>query len=57
MTLFQLDGTMPVDRFAQVNLWQQLMASMARVPGALQQYDLGKDLRVYRAFRRVEERE
>lgn len=37
-----VDGTMPVDRFAQVNLWQQLMASMARVPGALQQYDLGK---------------
>jgi len=37
-----VDGTMPVDRFAQVNLWQQLMASMARVPGALQQYDLSK---------------
>lgn len=37
-----VDGTMPVDRFAQVNLWQQLMASMARVPGALEQYDLSK---------------
>lgn len=37
-----VDGTMPVDRFAQVNLWQQLMASMAKVPGALQQYDLSK---------------
>ncbi len=37
-----VDGTMPVDRFAQVNLWQQLMASMARVPGALMGYDLGK---------------
>ena len=37
-----VDGTMPVDRFAQVDLWQQLMASMAWVPGALQQYDLGK---------------
>jgi len=37
-----VDGTMPVDRFAQVNLWQQLMASMARVPGALAQYDLSK---------------
>lgn len=37
-----VDGTMPVDRFAQVNLWQQLMASMAKVPGALQGYDLTK---------------
>lgn len=37
-----VDGTMPVDRFAQVNLWQQLMGSMAKVPGALQQYDLSK---------------
>lgn len=37
-----VDGTMPVDRFAQVNLWQQLLANMARVPGALQQYDISK---------------
>lgn len=37
-----VDGTMPVDRFAQVNLWQQLMSNMARVPGALEQYDLSK---------------
>jgi hypothetical protein len=37
-----VDGTMPVDRFAQVNLWQQLMGSMSKVPGALQQYDLSK---------------
>lgn len=37
-----VDGTMPVDRFAQVNLWQQLMGSMAKVPGALAQYDLSK---------------
>lgn len=37
-----VDGAMPVDRFAQVNLWQQLMGSMAKVPGALQQYDLSK---------------
>lgn len=37
-----VDGTMPVDRFAQVNLWQQLMASMSKVPGALQGYDLTK---------------
>lgn len=37
-----VDGTMPVDRFAQVNLWQQLLANMARVPGALQQYDISR---------------
>jgi hypothetical protein len=37
-----VDGTMPVDRFAQANLWQQMMASMARVPGALEQYDISK---------------
>lgn len=37
-----VDGTMPVDRFAQANLWQQMLGNMARVPGALQQYDLMK---------------
>lgn len=37
-----VDGTMPVDRFAQVNLWQQMMGNMARVPGMLQGYDMGK---------------
>lgn len=37
-----VDGTMPVDRFAQANLWQQMLGNMARVPGALQQYDLSK---------------
>jgi hypothetical protein len=37
-----VDGTMPVDRFAQVNLWQQLLGNLARVPGALQGYDMMK---------------
>lgn len=37
-----VDGTMPIDRMAQVNVWQQMMASMARVPGALEQYDVSK---------------
>lgn len=37
-----VDGTMPVDRFAQVNLWQQLMGNMSKVPGMLQGYDMGK---------------
>lgn len=37
-----VDGTMPIDRFAQVNLWQQLLGSLSKVPGALQSYDLSK---------------
>lgn len=37
-----VDGTMPVDRFAQANLWQNLLTNLARVPGALQAYDLTK---------------
>lgn len=37
-----VDGTMPVDRFAQANLWQQMLAGLSKVPGALEQYDLGK---------------
>ncbi len=37
-----VDGTMPVDRFAQANLWQQMLGGLAKVPGALEQYDLGK---------------
>ncbi len=37
-----VDGTMPVDRFAQANLWQQMLGNLARVPGALQGYDMMK---------------
>jgi hypothetical protein len=37
-----VDGTMPVDRFAQANMWQQLLGGLSKVPGALQGYDLGK---------------
>jgi hypothetical protein len=37
-----VDGTMPVDRFAQANLWQQMLGGLSKVPGALEQYDLGK---------------
>ena len=37
-----VDGAMPVDRFAQANLWQQMLGGLAKVPGALEQYDLGK---------------
>ncbi len=37
-----VDGTLPVDRFAQVNMWSQLMQQMAASPQVLQQYDLGR---------------
>ena len=37
-----VDGTLPIDRFAQVNLWQTLLSNMARVPGALQSYDISR---------------
>lgn len=37
-----VDGTLPVDRYAQVNLWRELMAQMYQVPQVVQQYDLGK---------------
>lgn len=37
-----VDGTLPVDRFAMANMWQQLLTNMAQVPQVMQQYDLGK---------------
>lgn len=37
-----VDGTMPIDRFAQVNLWQQMLSSLSKVPGALMGYDLSR---------------
>jgi hypothetical protein len=37
-----VDGTLPVDRFAQVNLWQTLMGQVAQFPQIMQQYDFGK---------------
>lgn len=37
-----VDGTLPVDRFAQVNMWTQLLQQMAASPQVLQQYDLGR---------------
>jgi hypothetical protein len=37
-----VDGTLPVDRFAQVNLWQNLMGQAAQVPQIMQQYDFAK---------------
>ena len=37
-----VDGTMPIDRFAQVNLWQQMLSSLSKVPGAMEGYDLSR---------------
>lgn len=37
-----VDGTLPVDRFAQANLWKELLMQMSRVPQVMSQYDLGK---------------
>jgi len=37
-----VDGTLPVDRFAQVSMWGNLMQQMAQSPQVLAQYDLGR---------------
>ncbi len=37
-----VDGTLPIDRFAQANLWKELLVNMARVPQVMMQYDLGR---------------
>ena len=37
-----VDGTLPVDRFAQVSMWTNLLQQMAQSPQVLQQYDLGR---------------
>jgi hypothetical protein len=37
-----VDGTLPIDRFAQVNMWTQLLQQMAQSPQVLQQFDLGR---------------
>lgn len=37
-----VDGTLPVDRFAQVNMWSTLMQQMGQDPNVLAQYDTGK---------------
>lgn len=36
-----VDGTLPVDRYAQANLWREMLGTMAQVPGVLEQYDMG----------------
>lgn len=36
-----VDGTLPIDRFAQVNLWKELLTACLSVPAIGMQYDLG----------------
>lgn len=35
-----VDGNLPIDRFAQVNLWQQMFGSIMQIPQIAGQYDL-----------------
>lgn len=37
-----VDGTLPLDRFAQTNLWREIIMQMSKVPQVIQLYDLGK---------------
>lgn len=37
-----VDGTMPVDRFAQANLWKEILVQLNAVPQVAQQYDFAK---------------
>jgi hypothetical protein len=37
-----VDGTMPVDRYAQANLWNQMFLTMSKMPQVLMQYDVAK---------------
>lgn len=37
-----VDGSLPVDRFAQVTMWNNLMQTMGKTPQLLMQYDIGK---------------
>lgn len=37
-----VDGTMPIDRYAQAQLWQQLMGQAVQVPPIAQSYDFAK---------------
>ena len=37
-----VDGTMPIDRFAQANLWREIFQGLRNMPEIAQAYDLGK---------------
>jgi hypothetical protein len=37
-----VDGTLPIDRLAMANLWQQLLGQMRQIPPLMMQFDLAK---------------
>lgn len=37
-----VDGTLPVDRFAQANLWKELLTGIIKIPEISQQYDIAR---------------
>lgn len=37
-----VDGTLPVDRFAQANLWKEVIIGMAQIPAIASNYDIGR---------------
>lgn len=37
-----VDGTLPVDRFAQITLWKDMLAQVGALPQVQQQFDIGK---------------
>ena len=37
-----VDGTLPIDRFAQANLWKELMGAMRQIPEIAQGYDIAR---------------
>lgn len=37
-----VDGTLPVDRFAQANLWRSMFADLSKMPQIMAQFDMGR---------------
>ncbi len=37
-----VDGTLPIDRFAQANLWRELLGQLRNFPENMAQYDMGR---------------
>jgi hypothetical protein len=36
-----VDGTLPIDRYAQANLWREILGGITKLPMIMQQYDIG----------------
>jgi hypothetical protein len=37
-----VDGTMPIDRYAQANLWRETLMGAAKIPQIAGRYDIGR---------------